>query len=250
MIRQLDERKRENLSLKNNESCNNNNNTTNKNEKTNHSNNTNCNTKKKTTTNFHQTCLLFANLDKFSRKLVSNFSGHSIIETTSATIPNCISPNIATTTRAKNTPSSNCSRFWHGNRTQVSIKADRQIKEYFYHCIRNIDYPMRINYCWNFSSSHEQFFRRTLADRTVKRIQNLRTSLNEFKSFKNFFIRRPKLIVTSSSAQNKNEADIIQPSTTLQQSQNHKKHPKNTRHRQHYHFNSFLVVFKFKMTFK
>ena len=51
---------------------------------------------------------------------------------------------------------------WYGNRTQNSIKADRQFKEYFYHCIRNIDYPMRVNYCWDFSLKHENLFKKTI----------------------------------------------------------------------------------------
>ena len=53
------------------------------------------------------------------------------------------------------------------NRTQGSIKADRQIKEYFYHCITNIDYPMRVNYCWNFSTNHEKLFKNTIAKRKL-----------------------------------------------------------------------------------
>ncbi|EFX60426.1 hypothetical protein DAPPUDRAFT_277555, partial [Daphnia pulex] len=61
-------------------------------------------------------------------------------------------------------------QFWFDNRTQASIKADRQIKEYFYHCIRNFDYPMRVNYCWDFSANHENLFKKTLAKKAFKRI--------------------------------------------------------------------------------
>jgi hypothetical protein len=69
------------------------------------------------------------------------------------------------------------SKFWYANRTQVSIKADRQITEYFYHCIRNIDYPMRINYCWNFSLKHENYFKKTLTNRAaLRRVNNLTAS--------------------------------------------------------------------------
>jgi len=52
--------------------------------------------------------------------------------------------------------------FWYANRTPQSIKADKHIKEYFYHCMRNFDFPMRINYCWNFSISHQGLFKKTL----------------------------------------------------------------------------------------
>lgn len=81
---------------------------------------------------------------------------------------------------------------WYGNRTQVSIKADRQIKEYFYHCIPNIDYPMRMNYCWDFSPTHGQFVRSwAVAQRA--RLQELRDNFNnleEVKSFRELVARR------------------------------------------------------------
>lgn len=83
-------------------------------------------------------------------------------------------------------------KFWFANRTQVSVKADRQIKEYFYHCIRNIDYPMRINYCWNFSPAHENYFRRTFASKAIQRIHDMSLP----------FVKRPKLL-TSASAKTK-----------------------------------------------
>ena len=51
-------------------------------------------------------------------------------------------------------------KFWHSNRTEVSVGADRLIKEYFYGCLKNFDYPMRLKYCWDFSSKHESLFKR------------------------------------------------------------------------------------------
>ena len=65
------------------------------------------------------------------------------------------------------------------NRTQNSIKADRRFKEYFYHCITNIDYPMRVNYCWNFSSNHEKFFKTTVAKRKLERKKSMMSSRGE-----------------------------------------------------------------------
>jgi hypothetical protein len=65
------------------------------------------------------------------------------------------------------------------NRTQNSIKADRRFTEYFYHCITNIDYPMRVNYCWNFSSNHEKFFKTTVAKRKLERKKSMMTSKGE-----------------------------------------------------------------------
>ena len=60
--------------------------------------------------------------------------------------------------------------LWFDNRTppqQVSPlnndshhKASSQIKEYVYHRMTGIDYPMRMNYCWDFSSAHAQYVRR------------------------------------------------------------------------------------------
>ncbi len=53
--------------------------------------------------------------------------------------------------------------FWFANRTPLSIQADRHIREYFYHCISNFDFPMRLNYCWNFSINHQRLIKKTLA---------------------------------------------------------------------------------------
>lgn len=59
--------------------------------------------------------------------------------------------------------------LWFDNRTppqQVcplnndGHKASSQIKEYVYHRMTGIDYPMRMNYCWDFSSAHAQYVRR------------------------------------------------------------------------------------------
>lgn len=58
--------------------------------------------------------------------------------------------------------------LWFDNRTppqQVNNdghhhKASSQIKEYVYHRMTGIDYPMRMNYCWDFSSAHAQYVRR------------------------------------------------------------------------------------------
>lgn len=77
---------------------------------------------------------------------------------------------------------------WYGNRTQNSIKADRQFKEYFYHCIRNIDYPMRVNYCWDFSLKHENLFKKTLAKRKLSQIHsNSSNSSSSKKSSVNIY---------------------------------------------------------------
>jgi len=65
------------------------------------------------------------------------------------------------------------------NRTQNSIKADRRFTEYFYHCITNIDYPMRVNYCWNFSSNHEKLFKTTVAKRKLDRKKSMMSSRGE-----------------------------------------------------------------------
>ncbi len=65
---------------------------------------------------------------------------------------------------------------WHSNRTQRSLKVDRQFKEYIYHAktdsmvssrsgdseeMTASDFPMRKHYCWNFSPSHENCFRKS-----------------------------------------------------------------------------------------
>jgi hypothetical protein len=70
-------------------------------------------------------------------------------------------------------------QFWFDNRTQKSIKADRQIKEYFYHCIQNFDYPMRNNYCWDFSLNHQNLFRKKLANSSST---SNNTNLNTIKN--------------------------------------------------------------------
>jgi hypothetical protein len=76
---------------------------------------------------------------------------------------------------------------WYSNRTQRSLKVDKQFKEYVYHpgktppivgaaaaassatntgdssphTLLASDFPMRKNYCWNFSPNHESCFRRS-----------------------------------------------------------------------------------------
>ena len=72
------------------------------------------------------------------------------------------------------------------NRTQNSIKADRRFKEYFYHCITNIDYPMRVNYCWNFSSNHEKFFKTTVAKQKLEREKSMMSSRVETGNNNNY----------------------------------------------------------------
>jgi hypothetical protein len=69
-------------------------------------------------------------------------------------------------------------QFWFDNRTQTSIKADRQIKEYFYHCIQNFDYPMRNNYCWDFSLNHQNLFRKKLSINSSKASNNANLNTN------------------------------------------------------------------------
>ena len=66
------------------------------------------------------------------------------------------------------------SDVWYSNRTQKSLKVDRQFKEYIYQLARTaeekklaasaepsaiVDYPMRKTYCWNFSPNREYEFR-------------------------------------------------------------------------------------------
>jgi hypothetical protein len=54
------------------------------------------------------------------------------------------------------------SRTWCSNKTPKSVtKIDQDLTEYFYHCMKNIDFPMRVSYCWNFSESHRNFFNQT-----------------------------------------------------------------------------------------
>jgi hypothetical protein len=62
--------------------------------------------------------------------------------------------------------------FWFENRTQTSIKADRQIKEYFYRCIHNFDYPMRDSYCWDFSQIHQSLFRKRVVNSSSSAISH------------------------------------------------------------------------------
>lgn len=53
-------------------------------------------------------------------------------------------------------------RSWCSNGTPKSVtKIDRNLTEYFYHYMRNIDFPMRVSYCWNFSEAHRDFFNQT-----------------------------------------------------------------------------------------
>jgi hypothetical protein len=64
---------------------------------------------------------------------------------------------------------------WYSNRTQRSLKVDRQFKEYIYHVKTPTestvsggenqeiysDFPMRKSYCWNFSLNHGNSFRKS-----------------------------------------------------------------------------------------
>ena len=45
------------------------------------------------------------------------------------------------------------------NGTPKSLtKIDRNSTEYSYRSMTHIDFPMRVNYCWDFSESHRNFF--------------------------------------------------------------------------------------------
>lgn len=131
---------------------------------------------------------LFTKLDKLTQKklVASNLSQNKKNSPPTRTL------------EANPTRSICSSSHWYTNRTQVSIKADRQIKEYFYPRIRDIDYPMRLNYCWDFSPTHGQFVRSwAIAQRT--RLQELRANFNnleEVKTFRELVARRREQLTT------------------------------------------------------
>lgn len=49
-------------------------------------------------------------------------------------------------------------KYWYSNKTPKSIKSERVLTEYVFHCMKNFDFPIRTNYCWNFSEAHRNRF--------------------------------------------------------------------------------------------
>lgn len=94
--------------------------------------------------------------------IMPEISDLEMSKTAVALNPVILSPPEMTSTMIRSVEKRQFSQFWFSNRTPFSLKADRQMKEYFYHCIRNFDFPMRLNYCWNFSVNHEKFFKKTI----------------------------------------------------------------------------------------
>jgi hypothetical protein len=82
-------------------------------------------------------------------------------------------------------------RTWCSNGTPKSVtkSVDRNLNENFYHYMRNVDFPMRANYCWDFSESHRSFFNQiyfnkfycnVCGNRTVSEISGLITKINYY----------------------------------------------------------------------
>lgn len=94
--------------------------------------------------------------------ITPEISDLELSKTSVALNPVILPPPEMTSTMVRAVEKRQFSKFWFSNRTPFSLKADRQMKEYFYHCVRNFDFPMRLNYCWNFSIKHEKFFKKTI----------------------------------------------------------------------------------------
>ena len=71
-------------------------------------------------------------------------------------------------------------RTWCSNGTPKSVtKVNRNLTENFYHYMRNVDFPMRVNYCWNFSESHRSFFNQIYFNKFYCNVCGNRTSVSE-----------------------------------------------------------------------